>query len=333
MITVDSVFETRNLVASVNQINVVNTPVLDKVFKQKDRSLSSNIQFDIETKAQGIQVSVPSGSPAVVTSKKGYKTIIVPAPRFPEKTPIKPSELDGIRAMGSNAPMLMAEKVGKILANQKARTDRTREFMAVRALHGKVVDGAGKVLVEFTLPEKHKPVLTGKNKWNDDESKVLKFIRDWKKLITQATGGAVAKFQAFCSSDVMDALLEHPKVVELLKSQMGKELAEEGRICRIGGVDVEEILGAYVDEDEVVHDMMEPGMFCLVGIGHGNTAEGYAPPEDLKAPHGLGTGKLPEVYFAKSWEEEDPSVRWIKSEACPLPLVKRPGCIVAAKVI
>lgn len=329
---IESVFETRNLVAAVNRLKPVRTPVLDKVFAVKDRSLSSNIQFDVETDAEGVQASVPSGSPARVVNKDGYDTVVVPAPRFPEKSFIKPGDLDRIRAMGSNAPMMAAEMAGKILANLRARTDRTREFMAVKALSGVVVDGSNNQLVSFTFPDGHKPTLTAKNKWSDSESKPISDLRNWKKMITAATGGAVDIFYGFCAADVMDALLEHPKMLELFKNQMGQQLAEEGRIRRAAGVEIEEVLGSYKTADARV-DMMAAGYIAIVGVGYGNTAEGFAPPEDFKAPDGIGSGQLPDVFFAKSWEEEDPSVRWIKTEARPLPLIKRPGCIVYAKVL
>lgn len=331
--TVESVFETRNLVAAVNRIRPVKTPVLDKVFAQKDRSLSSNIQFDVETDAEGIQTSVPSGSPATVVTKDGYDTVVVPAPRFPEKVSINPSDLDKIRAMGSNAPMILAEKVGSELAKLRARTDRTREFMAVKALSGTVVDGSGKTLVSFTFPSGHKPTLTTTNKWSDGESKPLENLRDWKKKIAAATGGAVDKFYAFCAPDVMDAILEHPALIELLKNQMGQQLAENGRIGRLAGIEIEEVLGTYKDSEGTVTDMIESGYIAIVGVGYGNTAEGFAPVEDFAAADGIGSGQLPDVFFAKSWETEDPSARWIKAEARPLPLVKRPGCIVYAKVL
>lgn len=333
MTTVDSVFQTRFLVATVNQIKPVRTPVLDKVFAQKDRSLSSNIEFDVEADAEGISVSAPSGSPATIVKKDGYDHVVVPAPRFPEKTMIAPGDLDDIRAMGDSGPMLAAEMVGKQLAMMRRRTDRTREFMAIKALSGTVVDGKGKTLVTYAFPDGHKPVLAGKKRWSDSESNPLVDIRSWKELISAATGGAVEIFYGFCAADVMDALLEHPKLAELLKNQIGQQLVEIGRLRNVAGVETEEVAGTYKDENGNRLKMMPAGHIAIVGVGYGNTAEGYAPVEDFKAKDGIGSGQLPQLYFSKSWEEDDPSGLWIKTESRPLPLVKRPGCIVFAKVL
>jgi hypothetical protein len=114
---------------------------------------------------------------------------------------------------------------------------------------------------------------------------------------------------------------------------MGQQMAENGRIGRLAGIEIEEVLGTYKDSDGNVTDMIESGYIAIVGVGYGNTAEGFAPVEDFAAADGIGSGQLPDVLFAKSWETEDPSARGIKAEARPLPLVKRPGCIVYAKVL
>lgn len=328
----DRIFETRNLIAAVNAMRPVKTPVLDKVFALKEKSLSSYIEFDVEKDSEGVQVSVPSGSPANVINKDGFDTVVVPAPRFSEKVSIKPSDLDRIRKMGSEAPAVLGDLVGRNLANLRARTDRTREFMAIKALSGTVVDGSGATLVTYTFPTGHTPTLTGTAKWNDASSNPLGDLRGWKKKITAATGGAVEQFCAFCASDVMDAILAHEKIRDLLKNIAGKDIAENGRIGKLAGIEIEEVLGTYKSSGTRV-DMMPSGYIAVVGIGYGNTAECYAPAEDFEAPDGIGSGKNPNVFFAKSWDEKDPSVKWIKAEARPLPVIKRPGCIVYAKVL
>jgi hypothetical protein len=331
-VPIADVFKTQNLTATVNAIKTVKTPVLDKVFGNKIRSLSSHIEFDIETDAEGIQSSVPSGSPAKVINKDGFDHVVVEAPRFPEKFSIKPSDLDRIRQMGGEGQVVLSQKVGRELAKLKARTDRTREFMAVKALSGKVVDGSNKSLIDFSFPTANKPALTGTALWSDADSDPVKNLRAWKKLIMQGTGGAVDKFVAFCGSDVMDALLENAKVLDLMKYQKGSQLAEQGRITGLAGVEIEELLSSYKASGTRT-DMIPANYIALVGVGFENAAEMFAPVEDFKAPNGIGKGKAAGVFFSKSWETEDPSVRWVKAEARPLPVIMRPGCIVWAKVL
>lgn len=332
--TIDAVFKTRNLVAAVESMRPVPTPVLSKVFTTPLRSFSSNLEWDVEKDSEGVCTSIPSGSPAKVISKDGYDHVVVPAPRFSEKFHVKPSDLDNIRRMGDNvAPMLLADLVGREQAKLRAKIDRTREYMAVKALSGTVVDGSGVTLATFELPSGHNPSLTGINKWTDSESKIIENLRAWKKLISQACGGAVSSFHAFCGSAVMDAILNNPKVQELLKYTKGSQLAEQGTIAHLAGVDIEELLGSYKNDEGVRSDLIPAGYIALVGVGAGNAGEAFAPPEDFEAADGIGSGKLPGVFFSKSWEEKDPSVRWVKVEARPLPVILRPGCIVYAKVL
>lgn len=332
--TIDAVFKTRNLVAAVESMRPVPTPVLSKVFTTPLRSFSSNLEWDVEKDSEGVCTSIPSGSPARVVSKDGYDHVVTPAPRFSEKFFVKPSDLDNIRRMGDNvAPMLLADLVGREQAKLRAKIDRTREFMAVKALSGTVVDGSGATLATFSLPTGHNPTLTGVNKWSDSESKIVENLRGWKKLISQAVGGAVSSYQAFCGSAVMDAILNNPKVQELLKYTKGSQLAEQGAIAHLAGVDIEELLGSYKTDAGVRVDLLDAGYIALVGIGAGNAGEAFAPPEDFEAADGIGSGKLPGVFFSKSWEEKDPSGRWVKVEARPLPVILRPGCIVYAKVL
>lgn len=331
--SIDSVFKTRNLVASVEAIHPVKTPVLSKVFSTPLRSLSSILEWDIEKDAEGICSTVPSGSPARVVGKDGRDHVAVEAPRFSEKFHVKPSDLDRIRQYGSEAPMLLAELIGREQAKLKAKIDRTREFMAVKALSGTVVDGDANTLVAYTLPAGHAVTLTSTNKWSDSESNIINNLRAWKKLISQATGGAVDSFAAFCGSDVMDAILNNAKVQDMLKYTKGNQVAEEGSIAHLAGVEIEELLGSYKNGAGTRYDLIDSGYIALVGIGVGNAGEAFAPAEDFEAADGIGSGKLPGMFFSKSWTESDPSARWVKVEARPLPIVLRPGSIVYAKVL
>ena len=45
----------------------------------------------------------------------------------------------------------------------------------------------------------------------------------------------------------MDAILENPTALELMKYTAGKQIAEEGRITRLAGVEIEEYIGSYID--------------------------------------------------------------------------------------
>jgi hypothetical protein len=177
-----------------------------------------------------------------------------------------------------------------------------------------------------------KPTLAGKNLWTDSESNPIKNIRAWKKIITQAIG-AVDGFFAFAGSSAMDALLENQKVLDLMKNQVGQQIAEKGRITYLAECEIEEILGSYLDNSNVRKDFIPAEYFVLVGVSAQAAGELYAPAIDFDDPNGVGSGKPAGMFFTKSWKSEDPSGRWVKVEARPLPVLYKPEAIVYAKVV
>jgi hypothetical protein len=329
----DNLFKTRVLCETVNKITPVKTRILDIVFGRKKLQISDLFAWDVVSGSETVLGNLKPGEPATIRAALGRKTVTCAGPRFAEKTFLAASDLNAIRAVGSQfAPELMSTRIAEEQTDMRAKMDRTREFMASKALAGQVVDAAGVVLCDYNFPAAQKPVLVGKNLWTDSESVVLKNIRAWKKLIGQAVN-SVDKFIAFASSTAMDALLMNPGVQELLKYNSGSQIAEEGRIAQLAGVQIEEILSSYVDGNGLRQDFIPDGYLVLVGVSSENAGELFAPIVDLKDPNGVGSGNAASMFFSKSWEVEDPSGRWIKVEARPLPVLFKPECIVYAKVV
>jgi hypothetical protein len=209
--------------------------------------------------------------------------------------------------------------------------DRTREFMAIKCISGQVVDESGAVIVDYNFPAGQKPVLAGNAIWTDAASDPIKNIRAWKKYIGDRV--SVDRFVAICGSSAMDALIGNVNVGDKLKYAAGKQIAEEGRIAFLAGVQIEEYFGTYKDSSGAIQQMVPDDKFILVGIGADTAAELYAPVVDLEAEGGVGGGKEAEIFFSKSWEEKDPSGRWLKVESRPLPVLFQPECVIYADVL
>lgn len=328
----DNLFKTRILCETVNKITPVKTPILDRVFGRKKLQITDLFAWDVVSGSEAVLKNLKPREPASIRAALGRKTVTCAGPRFAPKTFLSAADLNAIRAVGSQfAPQLMSAKVAEELTDMRSQIDRTREFMAAKALSGQVVDADGTVLCDYNFPVAQKPVLEGKQLWTDSESQVLINFRAWKKLIGQAVN-SVNNFVAFASSTVMDALLTNEGVKDLLKYTAGNQVAEQGRIALLAGVEIEELLGSYV-AGGVRYDFVPDGYIALVGVAPENTAELFAPVIDLKDPNGVGSGNAASMFFSKSWEEEDPSGRWIKVEARPLPVLFKPECIVWAKVV
>lgn len=325
------VFGFRVLTAAINKMRPVKTPILDKVFGRKKRQLSSLFAWDIKSSAERILKNIRVHAPAQVTDKSDRKTVTCQAPRFAEKRPISAADLDQMRAFGKEAaPELLKERLADEQFDIRGDVDRTREFMAAKALSGQVVDESGAVLVDYHFPAEQKPVLVTTSRWNDPAGDPIKNVRAWKKYIAQRC--SVDRFVAFCGSGAMDALIANPNAQELLKYAAGKQIAEEGRIANLAGTEIEEYFGSYKDASGAIQQMIPDNIFALVGVGPQTAAELYAPIVDLKAAGGVGNGKPGQVFFSKSWEVQDPSQRWVKGEARPLPALFMPEAIIWAQV-
>ncbi|MDH3360639.1 MAG: major capsid protein, partial [Desulfobulbaceae bacterium] len=298
--------------------------VLDVVFKRKKRQLSSVFSWDVKTGTNQLMDAIAVSAEATVRGGIGRANITCNAPRYSEKELITAADIADMRKFGSATEAeLIKERVGDEQADMKANVDLTREFQAVKALEGKVVDKNGKTIVDFNFPAEHKPVLTGTALWTDADSDPIKNLRAWKKMITRSCGGLVTGWHAFCGSDAMDALMSNANALEKLKFMAGQQIAEEGRIARLAKVEIEEYDGAYTDSSGTVHDMIPANVFALVGLVPDGAAELFAPVIDLKAPGGVGKGKKADIFFSKMWESEDPSGKWIKIESRPLPALMR----------
>jgi hypothetical protein len=330
-VSLDQIFKTRVLTISVNKMRPVVTRVLDIVFGRKKRQLSSLFAWDIKSSNERLLKNIRVSDAAQVTNGTNRKTVTCEAPRFAEKRLIPAASLDSARAAGELGVLTIQEKVADEQSDMRGDVDRTREFMAVKCVSGTVVDESGAVIVDYNFNAAQKPVLAAGKKWSEGGTSPIKDIRRWKKWIKQRA--QVDRFVAICGSDAMDALIENESVGDKLKWVAGQQIAEEGRIARLAGVLIEEYdEGTYKDKDGVIHDQLPPNAFVLIGIGPETAAELYAPVIDLKAEGGVGSGKEPELFFSKSWEEEDPSGRWIKVESRPLPVLFQPECVIFAIV-
>jgi hypothetical protein len=329
--TVNAIFQTRTLTAAVNKMRPVKTHVLDLIFGRKKRQLSGLFAWDIKSSSERLLKNIRVSDAAQVTDKTGRKTVTCQAPRFAEKRHISAADLDSMRAFGEQvAPELMKERVADEQSDMRGDVDRTREFMAIKALSGQVVDESGAVIVDYNFPAAQKPVLAGVAMWTDAGSDPVVNIRAWKKYIGDRVG--VDKFVAICGSKAMDALISNPAALELLKYNAGKQLADEGRIAFLAGCSIEEYFGTYKDAAGARQQLIPDNVFAIVGISSENAAELYAPVIDLKADGGVGKGKAADLFFSKSWEVEDPSGRWVKVESRPLPVLFQPECVIWAEV-
>ncbi len=315
----------RILTLAVNQMAPTRTPILDKVFGRKLDSLDTNtIEIKITKGTRTLMAAIALDAAATVTTTDFHTKITLPAPRFSEKELITAAKLAQIdAAMGRGHKAKLKEEVSLLQSDKKAKFDRTREFMAVKALEGVVVDGDGNQLADYGFPAALKPVMAGTDLWTDAASDPMEAIEEMKREIIIQSDGAVTEWVAWAGKDVMAALRRHPRILELAKSELGASIVRKGHISELTNTTIETHEGYYRDGSNTVQQMIPDNVFVLVGLCPDGAGEAYAPVVDLEAGGGVGSDGKPQIFFSKMWDEEDPSGKWVKVEGRPLPVLGR----------
>ncbi|MBN1627119.1 MAG: major capsid protein [Deltaproteobacteria bacterium] len=335
----DELFLVRVLTTAINAIKAPSMKIYNRLFRSREHLEPSDLlEFDIMTGSQKILGNISIFAPATVRDLTGRKTVTMKAPRLAEKRFIPVAALNALRQLGGKlAVESMKERIAKEQKDIRGETDRTLEFWAVNALKGKILDNdLTTVLVDYNVNASHKPVLAGAELWTDPDSSPVTKIREFKKLIEDDTAVPIDSWIAYMGWEVMDALLVNEEVTNLLKTDKGSQMAENGRIERLAEVELIEYNASFIDDNGTRQRFIDSDEFLLIGVCEDLVDTPYAPVVDEDAPGGVGNvtgGGSGVLYFSKSWSEKDPSGRWIKGEARPLPVLQRPGAVIDATVV
>jgi hypothetical protein len=327
-----SIWRPSILTAAVNKIKPVKTPALDRVFANKQPQTSKNFAWDVIAGTEKLMKPVRTSAPATVSQNNTKLHVSCEGPRFSEKRLITADQLDALRRLGSDVEQeLLQKEIARNQTDLRSKLDRTREFQAISALKGQVVDADGNVLVDYGFSGDQQVTLAGKNLWTDSESKPINNLRAWKRFIADGIGG-VDQWFAFLGFEAMDALLNNVNMRDLLKYTMGDQVAKEGRIANAAGIEFVEYDFSYLNDAGTRTRPLGDKYLILVGVQNDTAAEYYAPPCVLGYDGNVGAGNRAAMIFSDSWEEKDPSGRWIRVESRPLPVILKTECIVVAKV-
>lgn len=329
----------RALTTAINQIAAAPSLLLDKVFTTRVQCLAEDIDFDVVVGGKRLAPFVSPVEAGVVVSALSRKVQSVKAPRIRPKKVIQANDLLAVRAAG--AALYLGEggiesyknqRVAAELADLKNMIVRTTEWMAARALTGKL-----EVLhqdnvsfeIDYNLPANHKKTLTGTAAWDNAASTPISDILDWKRQISSATGYTADI--AIAGVEAVDALLGHEKVRELLNYRhfnMGEiSVGRSNYIGRLVGIDIYEYDATYIDASDTTQNFIDPKSFIVLA-SEGPFRMNHALVSDLGS-----NAAVAQPFFAKSWTEADPSMLWLLAESRPLPVPHWPECIVYATVL
>jgi len=280
-------------------------------------------------------------SQATIIAKDGFDVLTFKPARIRMKKNFEAKDMQ-VRGMGqpihyqgSSSPNArLQSQIGEDLADLDERIAFREEWMAAKALTtGKVpVIGDGvNTEIDYLFESWQLPTLTGTAVWTNAASDPLSDLRGWATSISQKSG--LVADVVLLGKDAANALLKNVNVLKALDNrrvQMGlidiSNLAKGLRyLGNLEGIEIFAYNEWYWDGS--VDQPMIPDDQVIIGSTQAGSSMYYGLVLDLKAGGFVGTR------FSKSWEQEDPSVRWILAESRPIPSINQVSAYMAPVVV
>lgn len=340
-----SMFEPRNMIAALKQIAPPSNALLDTFFPTIKQHNADKIDIDI-IDATGRKLA-PYCSPkvgGVVLAGKGFTTKTITLPYIKIKSPT--SALEALsRAPGEtiydsamNPMQRAAAKLGEDMAEIRDQILRRLEWNAAQLLDtGKIdIDQNGVVLeIDFGMKSAHKEVLTGTDVWSNAASDPILDLEKWAEMQGQDSG--IYPSDAILGADALAAFRTNAAVLKYLDNrnisigQMAPAAPAPGLrfIMRVesAGLDLWSYPESYYDEATSAAAKFVPAKKVWLCSRRAYTAQHYGLVKDLKA----GTAAV--RFFAKTWQEEDPSVQWLLVQSAPLVAMHQPDAFGSYQVL
>lgn len=316
--------------------------LLDRFFPSVMQSLTEEIRFDV---INGSRRIAPFCSPLVegkIVESLGYKTSVFKPAYVKDKRVFDGNRpfrrIPGEQIGGSMSPAdRMARVVSDNEADQIGMVKRRLEVMAGEVLAtGKETISGDKyptTVVDFLRDSSLTIALTGGARWNQSGTDPLADLETWANLVLALTGAM--PLDVVMSQDAWKVFRNNAAVLAyinrfnllgttLTPNAMTKEGAQS--MGSIAGFNIWVYQGLYYDDVSATTKQILPAMTVLLAAPELEGYQAYGAIRDEQA------GFQAQQYFAKSWVEEDPPVRYLMLQSAPLVVPLRPNAMVAATV-
>jgi len=322
-------FDTRTMLRAIEQIKTPRTFLRDTIFNDVETHTTKYVDIDIQKGNRRIAAYVSPLLEGKVVTREGFQTNTYEPPYTKEKT-VTTAQDFLTRDMGTNVysggstPQQKAQRqLGKDLRMLMERIDRTEEVQAAEAIQTGIVTAVGEGIsatIDFGMAATHKPALVGTDQWSDlANSDPLADLKTWRNIISQDAGLAPRDVimgynavQYFQRNTTAKALLDNRRIAlgQIVPEQLPDGVIYHGYLNE-AGLDVWEYTEWYYDVGTSTEKpMIDPDKVVMWARGSRATRH-YGAIQDLKA-----TFVVPR--FAKSWEQEDPSARFLLMQSAPL---------------
>jgi len=339
------IFETRTMIEALRQDHTTQTFLLDLLFSRSEPVDTETVDIDI---VKGDERLAPFVAPVIegkvmqshATQTRTYKPAYVKPKWATSASEIIAKRADGAAPYGGPSPEERAMlKLAEEIAAAENTIRRREEWMAAQALATGVIPVKGEgvdYVIDMGMSSTHKIALSGTALWSDAGSDPLGDIVGWVDLV--ADDGDVNADVLILGAKAADALLKNEKIQKMFDVRnyalgtINPVLTRPGAtwmgtIRASGvGIDVYRYTGSYRDENGVRRRMIADNAAILTST-MADFRRNYGAIQDLKA------GLMPMEIFVKSWEEEDPSVRYVLAQSAPLPAPHQIDAVVSATVV
>lgn len=279
---------------------------------------------------EGVLSLLPSVSwdgPATVAGRENRVMRSFALPHIPHDDVIRPGDIQGQPALGSNDADTLAAVMNRKLTLIRRKHAATREYMEINALRGIVKDGAGTTLynyfTEFGVAQIAVDFVLG-TAGTDIQSKCRSVTG---QMEDELQGETMTSVHALCHPTFMDRLLSHSKVKDAYQYyQAGVQPLRENvvRAFPFMGIMFEEYRGSVTLFGGKTESLIPAGEAIAFPLGTMDTFKTYGAPANLLET----VNTIGQPIYAR--QHLDPKGRWIDimTEANILPLNKRPRLAV-----
>jgi hypothetical protein len=334
------IFTTAVLNRVVSELPAPAPFILNSFFRNIQTETSEEIHFDVDSSRRRLAPFVAPIVAGKVVLDKGYTTkTFTPAyikdkRVFDANRPFK--RAIGERIGGNLDPMQRLQlALANNLMDQTDMLTRRQEVMAVEALRTGAVTVVGDLYptqtVNFGRHADLTVTLAGATLWGAAGVEPLDDVQTWSMKVTEKSGSTadtlvmdVEAWKLFSASAKVQKLLDRFRGADQLVPTV---TGEGGRYMgNIGTFDIWVYAGWYEHPDTLALTPYLPARTVLVLGADVEGTRAYGAIKDEAA----GFQAMP--YFAKSWVEQDPAVRYLMLQSAPLTVPYRVNASLGATV-
>ncbi|GEM_PF-1640166 len=347
-----NMFAARALTGQINIIHPVGNFLTKTFFNDEKHSDTKYVDIVITKGGKEIAPHVSPRIAGKIQKKNGKKLETYEPPLLKPKFVTEAEEaLEGSTVFYANGAS-PAERAAQILIDDlddgKSRIERSKELMVANALiDGKIIvkgDGVEDE-IDFGRNGSNTKVLTGTALWSHVDSDPRSDLKAWKQELFDRSG--VVPTEVVFGQDVGNAYTSHAKVQAAFDKKnifLGEYRPEniEPGVDFIGydrelNLNIYKYVAKYADPITKNDTPYLAADKLILGAKRESTGAhvAFGGISDFKAfkKEGMGVNLFVGTIFVKSYEENDPSVRFLVFQSKPLPIPGNVDATMSAKVV